>query len=232
TGDAYFPGGLGEMVFDTSFLDFEVGPSQELTLQWATYYDAADEAGISRLWGGIHIPDDDFAGRIMGSVIGLDAYAHALTFFLPDGDFNNDGMFDCLDADALVAEIVGATDSVEFDLNGDGAVNGDDLTAWLAQAGAENLNSGNSYLIGDANLDGTVDGQDFLAWNANKFTATASWCGGDFNADGTVDGMDFVLWNANKFQSANATVPEPQLGLVGLLMTSVLLWRRRRQRGH
>ena len=148
------------------------------------------------------------------------------------GDFNNDGMFDCLDADALVAEIAGATDAVEFDLNGDGAVNGDDLTAWLAQAGAENLMSGNSYLIGDANLDGTVDGQDFLAWNANKFTATASWCGGDFNADGIVDGMDFVLWNANKFQSANATVPEPQLGLVGLLMTSVLLWRRRRQRGH
>ena len=52
-----------------------------MTLQWATYYDAADEAGISRLYGGIHVPADDFAGRIMGSRIGKDAYARALEVF-------------------------------------------------------------------------------------------------------------------------------------------------------
>ena len=74
TGSEYFPGGLGEKTFSTEFLDFEIGPSEEITLQWATYFDAADEAGISRLWGGIHVPVDDFAGRIMGSAIGIDAY--------------------------------------------------------------------------------------------------------------------------------------------------------------
>ena len=36
------------------------------TLQWATYADAADDAGISRLYGGIHIEADDFAGRRLG----------------------------------------------------------------------------------------------------------------------------------------------------------------------
>ena len=74
TGSEYFPGGLGEVTFSTDFLDFEIGPSEEITLQWATYFDAADEAGISRLWGGIHVPPDDFEGRIMGSSIGIEAY--------------------------------------------------------------------------------------------------------------------------------------------------------------
>ncbi len=39
----------------------------DVPLQWATYYDAADQAGISRLYGGIHIPADDFGGRQTGS---------------------------------------------------------------------------------------------------------------------------------------------------------------------
>jgi hypothetical protein len=40
----------------------------------ATYCDAADEAGISRLWGGIHIPANDFKGRVMGDSIGHAVY--------------------------------------------------------------------------------------------------------------------------------------------------------------
>ncbi|MDC0936935.1 vanadium-dependent haloperoxidase [Pirellulales bacterium] len=83
TGSEYFPGGLGEVTFSTDFLDFEVGPSEELTLQWATYFDAADEAGISRLWGGIHVPADDFAGRVMGSSIGIEAFRFAQEHFRP-----------------------------------------------------------------------------------------------------------------------------------------------------
>ncbi len=38
----------------------EEGPTADTTLQWATYYDAADQAGISRLYMGIHIAADDF----------------------------------------------------------------------------------------------------------------------------------------------------------------------------
>lgn len=81
TGSEYFPGGLGEQTFSTDFLDFEIGPTEEITLQWATYVDAADEAGISRLWGGIHVPVDDFAGRVMGATIGIDAYRLATQRF-------------------------------------------------------------------------------------------------------------------------------------------------------
>lgn len=81
TGSACFPGGLGSYTMQKNdFLVFEVGPSETITLQWATYYDAADEAGISRLWGGIHVSPDDFQGRIMGSEIGKEAYNYARTF--------------------------------------------------------------------------------------------------------------------------------------------------------
>ena len=120
-----------------------------------------------------------------------------------DPDFNDDGMLDCADIDPLVAAIASGGNDPDFDLTGDGFVNLGDRDAWLTQAGAENLESGNPYLLGDATLDGVVDGFDFLAWNANKFTLTAEWCSGDFNADGIVDGLDFVEWNENKFTEAD-----------------------------
>ena len=135
TDDPYFPGGLGEMDFDTSFLDFELGPTQTVTLQWATYFDAADEAGISRLWGGIHVPEDDFAGRIMGSTIGIDAFAHALTFFnanLVIGDVNNDGEVDLLDIQPFVALFSGGGYQIEADINSDGNVDKRDIPPFVA----------------------------------------------------------------------------------------------------
>jgi hypothetical protein len=82
TGSEYFPGGFAEFVARTNeYLVFEEGPSQEVRLQWATYYDAADQAGQSRVYGGIHIWPDDWQGRELGSLVGKDAAAKAGTFF-------------------------------------------------------------------------------------------------------------------------------------------------------
>ncbi|MFO0713431.1 MAG: vanadium-dependent haloperoxidase [Sandaracinus sp.] len=82
TGSEYFPGGLGEYVATAhSYLTFEDGPSVDVHLQWASYFDAADQAGQSRLWGGIHIQPDDFIGRRSGHQVGLWAVAHARTYF-------------------------------------------------------------------------------------------------------------------------------------------------------
>ena len=61
TGSPYFPGGLFEETFAPGALKLEPGPSAPVKLQAATYYDAADQAGISRIYGGIHITADDFA---------------------------------------------------------------------------------------------------------------------------------------------------------------------------
>jgi hypothetical protein len=52
-----------------------------MTLRWATYYDAADQAGISRIYGGIHIAADDFTGRRIGSRVGKAAWALAQRYF-------------------------------------------------------------------------------------------------------------------------------------------------------
>ena len=82
TGSSYFPGGLGEFVAPKgTFLTFEKGPTTEVRLQWASYYDASDEAGQSRLWGSIHIRPDDFAGRRVGHQVGLNAVALASRYF-------------------------------------------------------------------------------------------------------------------------------------------------------
>ena len=82
TGSPYFPGGLGTYTATKdTFLKFEKGPSVDVQLQWATYYDAADEAGISRLYGGIHVPVDDGPGRIVGAKCGLAAVQLAARYF-------------------------------------------------------------------------------------------------------------------------------------------------------
>jgi hypothetical protein len=82
TGSPFFPGGLGEFaVPKDTFLSFEIGPSAPLKLQWATYYDAADQAGQSRIWGSIHISVDDFAGRKTGRDVGIDAATLAGKYF-------------------------------------------------------------------------------------------------------------------------------------------------------
>jgi len=82
TGSALFPGGLHEFVArQNAYLVFERGPTTDVHLQWASYYDAADQAGQSRIWGSIHISPDDFVGRRIGSDVGADAHSLALTYF-------------------------------------------------------------------------------------------------------------------------------------------------------
>lgn len=81
TGSEFFPGGLGTHRFAANSLTIEKGPSQAIELQWATYFDAADQAGLSRIWGGIHPPIDDLVGRRVGSEVGKRAWALARSYF-------------------------------------------------------------------------------------------------------------------------------------------------------
>jgi hypothetical protein len=85
TGSKWFPNGLGS--FTVAKLINEAGPTRPVTLQWASYYDAADQVGLSRIWGGIHPPVDDFAGRRVGSQVGKAAWELARKFF--DGSVIN-----------------------------------------------------------------------------------------------------------------------------------------------
>ena len=81
TGTPYFPGGLAQWTVEQGALLHEEGPTDDVDLQWATYFDASDQAGISRLYGGIHIPQDDVEGRLIGSQVGRRAWELAQTYF-------------------------------------------------------------------------------------------------------------------------------------------------------
>jgi len=79
TGSKWFPQGLG--TYTLPKLVNEAGPTQPVTLQWASYYDAADQVGLSRIWGGIHPPADDFSGRHVGAQVGKNAWELVQKFF-------------------------------------------------------------------------------------------------------------------------------------------------------
>jgi Domain of unknown function (DUF6851) len=103
TGDDYFPGGLGTFLApQNAFLDIESGPTTDVELQWARYYDAADQAGLARLLSGIHPRMDDFAGRTAGSAVGIAAYALAHQYFAPEP-----GALACAAAAAVVLWLAG-----------------------------------------------------------------------------------------------------------------------------
>ena len=135
-------------------------------------------------------------------------------------DLDADGDCDVADVDLLTAQgnlVAGApVGDIKFDLDGNGTLDGNDLSAWLALAPDGQFPT---YLPADVDLDGTVNGIDFLAWNSFKFTTNAVWSNGDFNGDGNVDGADFVIWNQHKFQSVDqAAVPE------GIPSVCLLCW--------
>ena len=68
--------GSDEFGADVSFAPGEsrfepnVTPAETTTLSWSTFSDAAAEAGLSRLYGGIHFEDGDLNGRILGRQVG------------------------------------------------------------------------------------------------------------------------------------------------------------------
>ena len=64
-------------------------PKQSVTLHWATFTDAANEAGISRRYGGIHFEPGDLAGRACGRVVAKQAWKKALQLF--HGGEDDDG---------------------------------------------------------------------------------------------------------------------------------------------
>jgi PAP2 superfamily len=52
-------------------------PSHATTLRWATFTDAANQAGISRRYGGIHFKAADLTGRAVGQIVGDEVYIKA-----------------------------------------------------------------------------------------------------------------------------------------------------------
>lgn len=162
TGDEFFPGGMGEFEAPQSqFLVFEDGPSQDLTLQWATYRDASDQCSLSRIWGGIHPPCDDIPGRKIGEIIGPDAFAYANTFF-----------------DSKIPEIANSITS-------DAIINDEDAgsTLTLQIVFDEGMNTDVIPTFSFDNLEADNDLQIINATWTNDFTLEISYLVEDNNVD-------------------------------------------------
>ena len=79
TGSDYF--GFS-VLLPANFGRVEPGiPAEPTAFSYATFSDAADEAGMSRLYGGIHFPDDNTTAQKIGYLIGVQAWSKASTFF-------------------------------------------------------------------------------------------------------------------------------------------------------
>ncbi|HYN18025.1 MAG TPA: phosphoesterase [Actinomycetes bacterium] len=58
-----------------------VTPPTDVTLSWPTFTDAADQAGRSRRYGGIHFEDGDLVGQAVGGRVGTRAWQAAGALF-------------------------------------------------------------------------------------------------------------------------------------------------------
>jgi len=65
----------------SSIIEPGITPANAITLQWHTFTDAANEAGISRRYGGIHFLAGDLMGRFVGNLVGFQAWQKAQTYF-------------------------------------------------------------------------------------------------------------------------------------------------------
>jgi PAP2 superfamily len=70
-----------EVTFPANGLKNDAGPPQEIRFRWNTFTEAADAAGLSRVYGGIHFWTGDRHGREMGDKVAQKAWRKAQVYF-------------------------------------------------------------------------------------------------------------------------------------------------------
>lgn len=74
-------GGCSIVEKGSSAIERGISPKQDVTLEWATFSDAAKQAGLSRLYGGIHFAKGNMEGQKLGENVGNHAWEKALFYF-------------------------------------------------------------------------------------------------------------------------------------------------------
>ena len=80
TGSPFF-GASYTVAAGSSFVEPGVAPSRDVTLFWLTFDDAADQAGWSRRYGGIHFEEGDRSSRGIGRAVGDRVWRKAREYF-------------------------------------------------------------------------------------------------------------------------------------------------------
>ena len=80
TGSDHF-GNSATLPAGSSKIEPGVTPARPVTLEWETFTDAANEAGVSRRYGGIHFRAADLTGRLLGRLVAFESWQKAQTYF-------------------------------------------------------------------------------------------------------------------------------------------------------
>jgi len=145
----------------TDTLGFEGYTGDPIAMTWNTLWDAAADAGYSRLLGGIHIQDGDLFGRQIGAEVGRDVWASTSALFDRDASTDicvaeqqfdpgilgegSDGILGDLRAlDRLGVEGFGADDTIL-------------LEGLSLPSGGLAIKRGSAIVEVDTDLDGTPD---------------------------------------------------------------------------
>jgi hypothetical protein len=73
---ASYTAGAGSSKFEPGLV-----PAADVTLSWQTFSEAADEAGISRRYGGIHFESGDQVGRVLGRQVAAQVWDKAQSYW-------------------------------------------------------------------------------------------------------------------------------------------------------
>ena len=171
----------GSVTFEPGQSRFEpgTGPADAVTLAWDTFTKAADDAGMSRIYGGIHFDDGDMNGRALGREAGREAFGRAMAAIQGIGDGAGNDVIAGTRGDDVLGGLAGndrletgaGSDTVVF-RGGDGAdrITDFDLNGRFrdgAQIGADEAVYDTLVLTGLGELDGeystATDFRDLIA---------------------------------------------------------------------
>jgi hypothetical protein len=79
TGSDFF-GASVVLLAGSSRIEPGATPASDITLRWQTFSAAADQAGLSRRYGGIHFARGDEVGRLVGRIVGEKAWDKAQSY--------------------------------------------------------------------------------------------------------------------------------------------------------
>jgi Ca2+-binding RTX toxin-like protein len=167
-------------------------PAQTVTLAWDTFSVAADEAGISRLYGGIHFDDGDLNGRQLGRTVGQTVWARvqelASSGFIPglDNIILGTEFNDLREASSAEGDEVRGLEGDDTIIGGPGndTLNGNSGSDLIEANSSTSTASGNDSLFGGSGGDTLFGstfgfGGDTLSGNKGNDILYSTIIGGD-----------------------------------------------------
>ena len=218
SGSEYYPGGMGEFfAAQDLYLAASPGPSVDVTMQWAKYADAADQCSLSRIYGGLHPPQDDIPGREVGLIVGPMAFDKAETFMYDFPHVASLTSSESLITDATVGSdfTITAEFTTAMDVNETPTLAfTPDVTASLALTSGQWIDATHyefTYSVNDANetLNDVIVKVDYAVNEAGNNVFPATFNLFDIDTDNpTVVSSDFsdVVLNDQVASSGNMTI--------------------------